>query len=119
MTDKPPTPQGISALLRKAGFPRSDYGDKGVMYGSASTGFSVWKTHHRDHPGQPYVAVQYIVKGMLASDEDWEGYQRLATVMLGHYAEVIRTAGYPAVVRDRGQEPPWLTILTIVTAKKG
>ena len=109
-----PTPQAISRLLKKAGFPRSDYGDPGVMHGSASTGFSAWKTHHRDHPGQPYVAVQYIVRGMHAADGDWEGYLRLATVMLEHYAEVIRKAGYPALVRDRGQEPPWLTILTVV-----
>jgi hypothetical protein len=114
MTGRAPTPQGISRLLREAGFPRSDYGGKGVMRESASTGFIVWKTYHRDHPEQPYVAVQYIVKGMHATDEDWDGYMRLAPVMLGHYAEVIRAAGYAALVRDRGGEPPWLTILTVV-----
>jgi hypothetical protein len=110
---KTPTPQGISRLLRKAGFPRSDYGSKGVMRNEASTGFSVWKTHHCDHPSQPYVAVQHVVKDMHATDEDWEGYLELAPVMLERYAEVIRRAGYAALVRRRGQEPPWLTILTI------
>ena len=66
---KAPTPQGISRLLRKAGFPRSDYGG--------------------------------------------EDYKKQAVAMLERYAEVIREAGYPALVRRRGQEPPWLTILTI------
>jgi hypothetical protein len=110
---KAPTPQGISRLLRKAGFPRSDYGSKGVMWNEASTGFSVWKTHHRDHPGQPYVAVQYVVKGMHAAGDDWEDYLQLATAVLENYAEVIREAGYAPLVRLRDRERPWLTILTI------
>lgn len=118
MTAKAPTPQAISALLKRAGFPRSNHGKPGVDYSEISTGFVCWKTFHKDAPQQPYVAVQYNVKGMHATDEDWEGYQRLATVMLEHYAEVIRAAGYAPVVRDRGQEPPWLTILTVVTAGK-
>ena len=51
MTTKEPTPQGISALLRKAGFQRSSYGDKGVMWNEATPGYSVWKNLSRRPPG--------------------------------------------------------------------
>ena len=39
-------------------------------------------------------------------------------VRLGEFAAVIENAGYHPVVRDRGDEPPWLTILTVVAAGK-
>ena len=121
VSSKPPTPQGISALLRKAGFGRSDYGRQGVMWKEASPGYSVWRTYHHEHPDQPYVAVQHVVKGVrpgLGDEEDWSAYVKEARSWLEKYAEVIREAGYAPVVRDRGTEPPWLTILTVVTAGK-
>jgi len=62
---KPPTPQGISALLKRAGFERSNHGKPGVGYGEVTTGFVCWKSHHAgDGPQQPYVAVQHDVEGM-------------------------------------------------------
>lgn len=118
VTSKPPAPQGISALLKRAGFERSDTGQPGVMWHEASTGFSVWKTFHGNAPRQPYVAVQHHIRDADRSDEGWPGRQQEMRAMLDRYAEVLRTAGYPAFVRDRGKEPPWLTILTVVTAGK-
>jgi hypothetical protein len=113
------TPQGISALLRKSGFARSDAGSSGVMADDASTGFTVWKTFHGNAPSQPYVAVQHLVKGMWTdrTDEGWAAYQSEARTRLEAYAKVVRAAGYAPVVRDRGTEPPWLIILTAATAK--
>ena len=118
---KTPTASGISRLLAAAGFKRSNWGGKGVMRNEASTGFSCWKSYHQDTPEQPYVAVQYVIAGSppYVDDEDRaERYTEMRT-RLGEYAAVIRDAGYPAMVRDRGTEPPWLTILTIVTAEEG
>lgn len=109
---KTATPQAISALLRRAGFERSTYGDKGVMWNEASTGFSVWRTYHQDVPQQPYVAVQHHIKDADYSDVDRVAYAEMRA-RLEEYAVVIRAAGYPALVRDRGDEPPWLTILTV------
>ena len=114
---KQPTPQGISRLLAKAGFPRSSHGRPGVSYDEVTTGFTAWKTYHRDHPEQPYVAVQHDVEGMFSrslTDEDWDAYLAEARARLEDYAKVVREAGFAALVRNRGSEPPWLTILTVV-----
>ena len=110
MTTKEPTPQGISALLRKAGFQRSSYGDKGVMWNEATPGYSVWKTFHGDHPGHPYVAVQHVT----SSDPDWGERKKESRSRLEEYAVVLREAGFAALVSDRGDEPPWLTIMTVL-----
>ena len=120
-TSKPPTPQGVSALLKRAGFKRSTYGDKGVMWNEASDGFSVWKSHHQNAPQQPYIAVQYIARTLRDTGAEWggtDGIKAEMLVRLGEFATVIENAGYHPVVRDRGDEPPWLTILTVVTAGK-
>ena len=121
MTPKTPTASGISRLLAKAGFERSNWGGKGVMRNETSTGFSCWKSYHHDHPQQPYVAVQHVIAGSPPYVDDEERSERHTEMRtrLGGYAAVIRDAGYPAMVRDRGQEPPWLTILTIITAEEG
>lgn len=111
-TPKPPTPQGISALLKRAGFERSTWGKPGVGYTEASTGFVVWRTFHRDAPQQPYVAVKYISEGMkFSTDEEYNAYQREARARLEEYAAAVRGAGYAPVVRNRGDEPPWLTVI--------
>ena len=119
---KPPTPQGISALLKRAGFERSNHGKPGVGYGEVTTGFVCWKSHHAgDGPQQPYVAVQHDVEGMFnccGDKDEWAAYLREARYWLEKYARTVRRAGYAPVVRDRGSEPPWLTILTVVAAGK-
>ena len=115
---KQPTPQGISRLLAKAGFPRSSHGRPGVSYQEVTTGFVAWKTYHQNQPNQPYVAVQHDVEGMFSSsltDEEWAAYLTEARARLEVYAKVIHEAGFAAVVRNRGSEPPWLTILTVVS----
>jgi hypothetical protein len=118
MTTRTPTPQAISALLRRAGCARSNYGSKGVMWNEATPGYKAWKTCHRDHPEQPYVAVLHVADRVAfpaGTDEEWRACVKECRAHLELYAGVIRRAGYAAVVRDRGQEPPWLTILTVVT----
>jgi hypothetical protein len=112
---KTPTPQDISRLLREAGFERSDSGQPGVMWNRASTGYRVWKSHHASAPQQPFVAVMHVIKDShYADDEERTEVYREMRGRLEQYAAVIREAGYPALVRDRGTEPPWLTILTVV-----
>jgi hypothetical protein len=120
MSTPRPTPQGISRLLAKAGFERSTHGRPGVSYDQVSTGFVVWKTFHQDDPEHPYVAVQHDVSGMFGdrSDEGWAAYLTEARARLEDYAACLRTAGYAAFVRDRGGEPPWLHIMTAVTARE-
>lgn len=120
MTTKTPTPQAISALLKRAGFERSDGGKAGVMWNEASTGYRVWKSWHSSTPQQPFIAVLHNIKdSYYADDEDRAAVYAEMRSSLERYAAVIRKGGYPAVVRDRGTEPPWITILTVVTAKEG
>lgn len=116
-----PTPQAISALLCKAGFERSNHGCPGISYDEVSTGFVAWKAYHQNAPQQPYVAVQHNIAGMFGerTDEGWAAYLTEARARLEEYAGVVREAGYPAVVRDRGDEPPWLTVLTVAAAPAG
>ena len=121
-TPKPPTPQAISRLLSAGGFDRSTYGDTGVMWNEATDGFNVWKSYHQNAPQQSFVAVQYIARTLRDTGADWGGIggtKAEMLVRLGEFAAVIEDAGYHPVVRDRGDEPPWLTILTVVAAKEG
>jgi hypothetical protein len=119
VTARNPTPQGISAMLAKAGFARSTWGRPGVTYQEASTGFTAWKTFHRDDPAHPYVAVQHHIQWTADSDsETWAARKAAMRARLEEYAVFLRTAGYAAIVRDRGDEPPWLHILTAVTARE-
>jgi len=122
MTTKPrvPTASGISRLLAAAGFERSTYGRPGVMSSEVTDGFSVWKSYHQNAPQQTFVAVQYIARTLLDSEAEWggtDGIKAEMLVRLGEFAAVIEDAGYHPVVRDRGDEPPWLTILTVVTVR--
>jgi hypothetical protein len=115
-TTRRPTASGISRLLAKAGYQRSTYGQPSVMWNEATDGFSVWKTHHRDNPQQPYVAVQYHARTLTNEMAEWRDIKAEMLTRLGEYATVIEKAGYHPLVRDRGDEPPWLTILTAVPA---
>lgn len=90
------------------------------MWNEASTGFRVWKSYHQNAPQQPFVAVMHVIKDShYADDEDRAEVYREMRARLEGYAKVIRAHGYPALVRDRDTEPPWITILTVVTGKEG
>ena len=85
MTAKPPTPQGISALLRKAGFERSEVTSMharnwGRSYREYSDGYQVRKS-----PGS--VTVTRRPRDVATRDE-W----------LTKYAEAISGAGYEAFI---------------------
>ena len=85
MTAKPPTPQGISALLRKAGFERSESSATRIKgWRSYSEGYSVAKW---DDYGT--VDVRWH-RGLLTPTEAAEARPRV----LGDYIEAIRAAGY-------------------------
>lgn len=117
MTAKTPTASAISALLRRSGFTRSTWGNAGVMYGDATTGYTAWKTHHRDAPQQPYVAVQHHIK--TDRTDDWPERKAEMLEQLERYAKVLRLHGYHALVRRHARdEPPWLVIMTAVTDKE-
>jgi len=90
---KTPTPQGVSALLRKAGFQKS------VSQGRAgqSTGYEV----SRDY-GTGCVRVRHITWSMNPPDHVTEG-------ALAKYAEAITAAGYQVL----SPSPRWI----LVTAK--
>jgi hypothetical protein len=83
MTAKPPTPQGISALLRKAGFSRSVRQGRG----QASTGYDVSKSY-----GDGDVVVRHNTWSMVPFPEARDA-------ALARYAAAIEAAGY-AVGRD-------------------
>ena len=56
---------------------------------------------------------------VIRRDDRGEDWQRDALAELERYAAEIREAGWPALVSSRGDEPPWLTILTVVTPGTG
>ena len=78
MTSKAPTPQGISALLRKAGFERSDYDSRG-----SSTGFRVTKDYGHDGA----VRVRHYFLSMAPQAERRKE-------MLARYVKAITEAGW-------------------------
>jgi hypothetical protein len=104
-----PTPQDISALLRQARLPRSNYGLQATEWDQTTPGFTAWKTRQ---PDGIYVAVLYTAgrAGDEHTDAGWAAYLRRARDGLEKCAAVLRAAGYPAEIRDRGGEPPWLVI---------
>ena len=101
MTVKPPTPQGISRLLAKAGFERST-SSAGRIRGwrNYTEGYSAGKWDDRGS-----VAVSYS-RGLRPPSEA----EPIRLEMLVSYAEVITAAGF-AVTEKRGR--------LIVTAKEG
>lgn len=95
MSTKPCTPQGISALLRRAGFRRSVITNPqsrgwGREYSQRSDGFQVKGI--TSAPGMPWqsVAVRHMT-GRMASDTAVVARKK---DMLAQYAEVIRAAGW-------------------------
>ena len=51
---------------------------------------------------------------MTSSDGDWDERKKESRSRLEGYAAVLREAGFAALVSDRGDEPPWLTIMTVL-----
>jgi hypothetical protein len=108
MTPKTPTPQGISALLRKAGFKRSESSTSRVRgFRNRSSGFVVSRR------GDGEVAV-YHETGFFMTDDAIEGRR---AEQEGRYADVIEAAGYtvergaggmfaPVVVRAMPEHKP-------------
>jgi hypothetical protein len=92
MATKQPTPQGISALLRKAGFKRSESNSTQIRgYRNRSSGFVASKR------GDGEVAV-YLETGFFMIDD---AMRRRRAADEGAYADVIEAAGY-AVERGGG-----------------
>jgi hypothetical protein len=94
---KPPTPQAISALLRKAGFARSNHGDKGVMWNAMSTGYRV--TGRAPDAEPRFVVVLHFDEGQYGFRVDYERHLETAVEQLSRYAEVISAAGWDAELK--------------------
>ena len=90
---KVPTPQGISALLRKAGFERAVISARG-----GNSGFKVEKCRARENAVKVYTYFQ-----LQHPDESYRA-------MLRRYAKTIEAAGYSTEV---------YAYHLIVTAKEG
>ena len=95
-TVKPPTPQGISALLRKAGFERSVSSATRIKgWRNYSEGYSV-RSDYVAEAGD-CISVSYNRGNYLPSEAD-----RIRPGMLADYGVAIAAAGYSAeIVRDR------------------
>lgn len=98
MTTKPPSPQGISALLRKAGFGRSTFSPGRMGLRRYSPGYLVTA-------GYPESMVEVCHRG---------GDEAECERMLAAYAEAVRAAGWCAAWSKRRTTRPVL----IVTAPK-
>jgi hypothetical protein len=92
MTAKHPTPQGISALLRKAGFKRSESNSTRIRgHRSRSSGFVAFKR------GDGEVAVYHETGFFMIND----AIRRRRSADEDAYADAIEAAGY-AVERGGG-----------------
>ena len=100
MTTKPPTPQGISRLLAKAGFEKAE-----THRGITSEGFHVIR--YRLQAGV------VIVNWWPASGDEFDRAQHDA--MLGSYADTLTEAGFAAYIQDEKGRPDHV----IVTAGVG
>jgi hypothetical protein len=98
---KSPTPQGISALLRKAGFARSEWERQFKLGTCVQDGYRVVKAMIA---GQPAVSVRWC---RTAGSGDDAGRR---SVLLSDYARAIEAAGWRAQRTERE---------VIVTAKAG
>jgi len=99
-TPGPLEPADISAILKEAGFPLSNYGLEATEWDRPTSGYTAWKTHQ---PDGVFIAVQYTPRHLFSDHAD-------VRVHLAEYATVLRAAGYAPVIRDRGEDLPWLMI---------
>lgn len=92
---KNPTPQGISVLLRKAGFERAETIRSGRRHGENTAGYRVHRVHTGDVRVNHWPA---SVPSILRTTEFVAGQRRETLAMLARYAAV-------AVKLDRQETP--------------
>jgi hypothetical protein len=90
---KPPTPQAISALLRKAGFKRSEKLPRTASYDRYSAGF-----HVRGDKTAAYAGWRPETPLLSLSAAEAKRSEATALEMAGKYARTIQRAGWPAEV---------------------
>lgn len=93
VTAKTPTPQAISALLRKAGFERSV---------SSATRIKGWHDYSAGYMARGYGADSVEVRHMTGFDRG-ERAARARGEMLGRYADAITAAGWAVERTDYDQ----------------
>lgn len=108
MTTKRPTPQAISALLRKAGFERSETLSRASWHHRHTAGFYV-----RGDEAAAYVGHRAATPPLTPSAAQAERNKATALEMTAKYVEALTAAGWPAeVIHLAGP-------LVRVTAKEG
>jgi hypothetical protein len=123
VASKQPTPQAVAAVLRRAGFVRSDYHRKGVAHNAASTGFRVWRTASRAEPGVPLIAVAHYDRGQHGGYTDdearevWAAHVKSAQRMCMRYADAIVVGGYLARLQFSGDDP--MVLVAEKTVRRG
>ena len=100
MTTKQPTPQGISALLRKAGFAQTC-----TKCEDGETGFNAYLSARRDGPSVPIVAVTHHDHGQYETQAAWSKHLHDAPEWLSRYAEPVSAAGWDVELRCTGDTP--------------
>jgi hypothetical protein len=93
MAPKPPTPQAISALLRKAGFARSEKLPRTARYDRYSAGF-----HVRGDSAAAYAGWRPETPLLSPSTTEADRNKATALEMAGKYADALTSAGWPAEV---------------------
>lgn len=95
-TDKPPTVQGINALLRKAGFEQAVVTSNSRYHKASTEGFRVAK-----YPGGVIVNHWPDTTGLASQRTTERATQERRTQleMVQRYAEAIETAGWSVKVR--------------------
>jgi len=106
MTHKPPTPQGISALLKRAGFERSE---------SSATGVKGWRNHSEGYVVRGYESGRVHVGHEDGRFHSADADRQRSAEMEERYAQVIEAAGY--AVERSGEAGGYFSRL-IVTARK-
>lgn len=93
MTTRQPTPQGISALLRKAGFERSAVLSRASLNHRYTAGFRTRSTET-----EVYVGYRWATPLVTPSAKQAERNLATALEMTAKYAEALTAAGWPAEV---------------------
>ncbi len=93
MATKNPTPQGISRLLKTAGFDRSETLSRASLHHRYTAGF-----HVRGAETETYVGWRPETPLVTPSAAQAERNKARALEMVGEYAEALKVAGWPAEV---------------------
>ena len=103
-TPRPPTPASVSALLKQAGFERSNGDNRNLMTGYHAYGSWQRNVLDLDGPLLPCVIVTHADEGQHDTEQAWERHLRKAEEMLSRYAEIIHAGGYDPDLK-RGGNP--------------